>query len=261
MTDAARPPAGTPAWFETAFGPYYAEIYQHRDDEEADDVVDMLLGRLPLGDAPSAPNVPFLDIGCGTGRHLAALGRRGAAALGLDLSPHLLAVATRRAPGRVVRGDMRRLPFADGSFAAALSMFTSFGYFAGAAENRRVLEEARRVVRPGGGLAVDYFNAAKTLADLTPESARFVGRYDVVEKRTLEGGPRGERIVKIIEIREGERLVDTLREEVSVYRPDELEALCAEAGWDTLERLGDYDGSPFSADESPRLLLVARRRG
>jgi SAM-dependent methyltransferase len=256
MTDTPPPPVGTPAWFETAFGPYYADIYQHRDEEEADGVVAMLLERLPRAGAGTGP---VLDIGCGTGRHLAALGRRGTSAFGLDLSPHLLALAARRAPGRVVRGDMRRLPFADGAFDAALSMFTSFGYFAESAENRRVLEEARRVVRPGGGLVIDYFNAERTLADLTPESARFVGRYDVVERRSLIGGPGGERIVKVIEIREGERLVDTLREEVTVYRPEELDALCRATGWTTIDRLGDYDGGRFDPAESSRLLLVARR--
>jgi SAM-dependent methyltransferase len=256
MTADPRPAVGTPAWFETAFGPYYTEIYQHRDDEEADGVVAMLLDRLPTA---GTGDLPVLDIGCGTGRHIAALGRRGTAALGLDLSPHLLALAARRAPGRVVRGDMRRLPFAEGVFRAALSMFTSFGYFADTAQNRAVLEEARRVVRPGGGLVVDYFNAERTLAELTPESARFVGRYDVVERRALESTPQGERIVKTIEIREGARLVDTLREEVTVYRPEELDALCREAGWEPIERLGDYDGGAFDPARSARLLVVARR--
>jgi len=39
---------------------------------------------------------PVLDVGCGPGRHVEALGRRGIDALGLDISPRAVAFARRR---------------------------------------------------------------------------------------------------------------------------------------------------------------------
>jgi SAM-dependent methyltransferase len=245
-------PSGRSPWFETAFGPLYSEIYQHRGEDEAELAVDMLLARGALAS-------PVLDIGCGTGRHLVALEKGGLCGIGLDLSSHLLEEAATRAAGHLVRGDMRRLPFADDSFGSALSMFTTFGYFAEAAENRRVLNEAARVVRPGGRLAIDYFNPVRTVADLTPESTRFVGRYDVVERRTVARDARGERLVKTIDIFEESRLVDQLREEVRIYQPAELAEAIESAGWTDLVRLGDYQGAPFDEVSSPRLLILARR--
>jgi len=245
-------PAGRSPWFETAFGPLYSEIYQHRDEDEAELAVAMLLSR-------GALEGPVLDIGCGTGRHLVPLEKEGVAGIGLDLSSHLLLEAATRAPGALVRGDMRQLPFRDASFGSALSMFTTFGYFADAAENRRVLKEAARVVRPGGRLAIDYFNAVRTVADLTPESTRFVGRYDVVERRTVARDERGERLVKTIDVFEGSKRIDQLREEVRIYQPAELAEAIASAGWTDLVHLGDYQGNDFDETVSPRLIILARR--
>ena len=244
-------PVGPPAWFERAFGPLYSEIYQHRDEDEARAAVSMLLSRGMVG--------PVLDIGCGTGRHMAALERDGLLAFGLDLSSHLLREAVIRPAGKVVRGDMRQLPFADASFGSALSMFTTFGYFADAAENRRVLTEAARVVRPGGLLAVDYFNPVRTLAGLAPESTRFVGRYEVVERRRVETDSRGDRLVKSIDVFEETRLVDQMREEVRIYQLAELNAEIESSGWVDLVRLGDYEGHTFDQERSSRLIILAKR--
>ena len=49
-----------------------------------------------------------------------------------------------------LHGDIRSLPV-DGPFDVALSWFTSFGYFDDD-DNRRVLSEYRRALRPGGRL-------------------------------------------------------------------------------------------------------------
>ena len=50
---------------------------------------------------------------------------------------------------------MRRLPFRDGAFEAVANLFTSFGYFFDEAQNRRVLGEIARVLRPGGAFLLD----------------------------------------------------------------------------------------------------------
>ena len=52
-----------------------------------------------------------------------------------------------------MRGDLRRLPVT-GTFDAVICWFTSFGYFDDT-ENKRVLAELHRVLRPGGSVLVD----------------------------------------------------------------------------------------------------------
>ncbi|MDQ8046753.1 MAG: methyltransferase domain-containing protein [Solirubrobacteraceae bacterium] len=48
---------------------------------------------------------PVLDVGCGPGRHVAALVRRGVAVLGLDASPHAVKIASERG-GEAILGDV-----------------------------------------------------------------------------------------------------------------------------------------------------------
>lgn len=100
-----------------------------------------------------------LDIGSGPG-FLACeiaerLGPTGSVA-GVDLSPDMNALAQRRvtasgaAPVSFTLGDATALPFADGSFDAAVSTQV-YEYVA---EMPAALAEARRVLRPGGRLLV-----------------------------------------------------------------------------------------------------------
>jgi SAM-dependent methyltransferase len=108
-----------------------------------------------------------LEIGCGTGAISRAMARREeiAEVAGVDPSPHLIARAREiagDAPGlSFAEGDGRELSLGDGEFDAVV-LHTVLSHVPGP---ERVLAEARRVVRPGGRLAVfdgDY--ATITLA-------------------------------------------------------------------------------------------------
>jgi demethylmenaquinone methyltransferase/2-methoxy-6-polyprenyl-1,4-benzoquinol methylase len=98
------------------------------------------------------PGDRVLDAACGTGD--LAIADRAAGALsvtGLDFSPRMLARARRKAPSlEWVEGDLLALPFEDGSFDAAT---IGFG-IRNVPELERGFAELRRVLRPGGGLAV-----------------------------------------------------------------------------------------------------------
>lgn len=236
-------------WYRRWFGVRYLELYPHRDRSEAREAVGLLL------DLASPPG-PILDLGCGAGRHLEAFRERGREAVGLDLSAPLLAEAARIGAPRLVRGDMRRLPFVGGSFGAVTSFFTSFGYFRDPADDRRVLREAARVLRPEGVLLLDYLNAPKVRRELVPEDEREIGGRRVRQRRWIEDGA----VKKRIEVDpDGDGAGSVYHERVRLYGLDELEEMLRRRGFRVLERLGEYDGSPYRPDSS-RAILLGRRR-
>jgi ubiquinone/menaquinone biosynthesis C-methylase UbiE len=98
----------------------------------------------------------MLDIGTGTGRMLELLAPRVAAALGVDASRAMLALARARLarPGlehcAVRLGDMYRLPLGDGGYDLVMLQMVLHH----AEDPAGVLAEAARVLRPGGRLVV-----------------------------------------------------------------------------------------------------------
>jgi SAM-dependent methyltransferase len=92
-----------------------------------------------------------LDLACGTGNAALLARRAGAVVTGLDASPRLLEVARERVPeARFIHGDAARLPFDDGRFDAAVSVFGLIFARPGEA----AAAEIARVVRPGGRVAI-----------------------------------------------------------------------------------------------------------
>ncbi len=97
--------------------------------------------------APAANPACLLDIGCGTGAALQRLQPLGTAH-GLDISTEAIACCRRRGLDRLCRASALDLPYATGSFDAAV-LFDVFCH-------RQVpdamlpLREAHRVLRPGG---------------------------------------------------------------------------------------------------------------
>jgi demethylmenaquinone methyltransferase / 2-methoxy-6-polyprenyl-1,4-benzoquinol methylase len=102
-----------------------------------------------------------LDVACGTGDlSLVLAGAGEAQVVGLDFCRPMLEIARRKAsadslPIPFVEGDALRLPFADETFDAVTIAF-GLRNLAGVAEG---LRELRRVLRPGGRLAVLEFSS------------------------------------------------------------------------------------------------------
>ncbi len=96
----------------------------------------------------------WLDVACGTGRHLEHL-RRRYEVVGVDLSPAMLREARRRVPGvRLVRGDMRSFDLPE-QFDVVSCLFSAIGYLRSEGEILRAFRSFARHLVPGGVMVVE----------------------------------------------------------------------------------------------------------
>jgi ubiquinone/menaquinone biosynthesis C-methylase UbiE len=106
-----------------------------------------------------------LEAGCGTGLVLSRLNQVAASAHGFDLSSGMVQRAERRGLS-VALGSVTEVPFRDDSF----DLVCSFKVLAHVPQITDALRELVRVTRPGGTLALEFYNpwslryAAKRLA-------------------------------------------------------------------------------------------------
>lgn len=205
--------------------------------------VDFLVGALGL-----APGMRVLDVGCGPGRHVHELARRGIAAHGVDISDRFIELARGDAtPGATFqRLDARALPF-DGEFDAAISLCQGgFGLVVGAGEDLTVLHGMVRAVRAGGRLALTAFNAY------------FQVRYHTEADWDADAGVAHERT----EVRDPGGVAKAVDLWTACYTPRELRLLAGAAGLvvDAVHAVepGAYAASSPDA-EHPEFLLLATR--
>lgn len=211
----------------------------------------------------------LLDVACGTGRHSIEFSKSGILATGFDYSSRYLAEARRearkaRADVRWVRGDMRRLPFRP-EFDAAINLFSSFGYFTRGSDDDRVLRGIGRALKPGGVFAIEIVNGD------------FI--YEHLDTSLRKGWPvthwgqvaDGVLTLEDPRLLRKQRAVVTdwifftkqgRREMTSFFRLRSRESFAAafrKAGLRLERSFGGLDGSPFDAERSRRMLLIARK--
>jgi SAM-dependent methyltransferase len=118
--------------------------------------LDVTLALLPpLG---VGPGVHLLDIACGSGLVLRLAQSLGATVAGIDAGEPLLDIARARLPGADLRhGSMYELPWGDATFEAAMSINGIWGGCEAA------LDEAFRVLRPGGRIGISFWGAGPPL--------------------------------------------------------------------------------------------------
>lgn len=97
-----------------------------------------------------------VDVCCGTGMLAGISVEAGLPVIGLDISPHMLAVARKKRQGvRFQQGDATRLPFVSNGFDAAFISFALHEKPLDQAE--AIIAETMRIVRPGGVVVIgDY---------------------------------------------------------------------------------------------------------
>jgi ubiquinone/menaquinone biosynthesis C-methylase UbiE len=96
----------------------------------------------------------WLDVACGTGRHLQFL-RRHYLVTGVDVSADMLRIARRRLPGvRLRHADMRTFRLA-GSFDVVSCLFSAIGHLETERDLQLAFSNFARHVKPGGVVMVE----------------------------------------------------------------------------------------------------------
>jgi SAM-dependent methyltransferase len=234
-----------PAWYE-AFGDALGEGYLKYpwvgstvpDCDYLERVLDVKTG------------ARLLDVGCGVGRHVVELARRGYRMTGIDVSRGLLRVGERLAREAGVDVELRhldaRLLDYDSEFDAVCSVCEgAFGLVPTDDENLAILEGMRRAVKPGGRVSVcasHVYRAGESFWELDPTDNR--GTIDPKTK-LFEGEPDYPQDVFDLS-----------------FTARELRLMCRLAG---LECLGVYGGIAGDYTQRPpqrgdwELILLGRR--
>lgn len=123
-----------PEYWSRHFEPYFIPVYKK------------VLEQVTLTE-----DTLLLDAGCGAGLFSFMAIDAGAQVIGIDAAPGLLEVARQRNPiNNFMEEDLEALPFADNSF----NVVTGFNSLQYAGDFEKALQEAKRVLKPGGRLVI-----------------------------------------------------------------------------------------------------------
>jgi ubiquinone/menaquinone biosynthesis C-methylase UbiE len=213
-----------------------------------------------------------LELGCGTGRITMPLAHEGVRLVGVDRSQEMLARArwrvVRQRRGRrprLIRADIRALPFEDASFPMIIAPYGILQSLLSERDLRATLAEAARVVGPDGIFALEL------VADL-PSWSEYSKRVSLRGRR----GHAGAHVTLVESVRQDRRRGFTIFDQEFVERrgrqtrrktfaltfrtlsvPQMTRRLAA-AGFAVEAVLGDYQGGPWDPRADVWILLARR---
>jgi len=145
-----------------------------------------------------------LEVGCGAGTDLIRFARNGAIVTGVDLAPSSITLAARNfalegKKAELIVADGQALPFADRSF----DLVYAHGVVQYTTDDRALVAECRRVLRPGGAAVFQVYNRISwlnalsrvTKVELEHVDAPVLKKYSIGEFRELLKGFSRVRII------------------------------------------------------------------
>lgn len=215
------------------------------------------------GDRVDREGGPALVLGAGDGRIAWELARRGHQVLAADPSEVLVRAAEERraqeppevaARLRVVRADVRSLRL-DERFKVVIAPRNALGLMSTPGDLEAALATAALHLAEGGAFLLDLVNPPEHRSPPAPDD------------RAEQEPPLWYRPVFVPHLRErrrerpgeGAAAHEGLRRlRVRQFSAEELDVALKAAGFQPLERYGDFDGRPF-APEDPLQIVVAQR--
>jgi D-alanine-D-alanine ligase len=208
----------------------------------------------------------ILDLCGGQGRHAIELYRRGYRNVTVvDYSQVLLRVGLRDAAKvgcsvHFCRGNACEMGLADSIFDVVLVMGNSFGYFEDDSQNRRILQEICRLLRPGGKVLLDLIHSDYARQHFKASSWHEAEEDVVVcrQRQLLDAGV----LVREMVISKRRGLIRDVTYFARLFQPDELEVLLADSGFIQISCSSTLVSHPRPGDYgllSKRMLVTAEK--
>lgn len=235
-------------WFNTK---YYHILYKHRDNAEANLFIGKLVEKIQLTEG-----MRVADICCGKGRHSIELSNYQLKVWGMDLSENSIEEA-RLHGNEHTKFDVHdmRVPFPESNFNAVFNLFTSFGYFNDAQEDLKCLNNIHESLRSGGTFVQDYIHADFFTKEFPVQEKKVIDGVTFDISKFVEDGY----IVKKINVSDNQ-YSEVFFERVKIYSLQNLIELHEMAGFEVETVMGDYHLNAFSAKNSPRIILISRKK-
>jgi SAM-dependent methyltransferase len=234
-------------------------------------------GDVPLyRELAAAEGGNVLEVPCGSGRLLVPLISAGHRVVGVDISPHMLAIARDKlaadAPVRLVQADMRSFDVRqDGPFDLAIVAVKSFAYLTEVDDQLACLERIAAHLRPAGLLAIDLMHpqpewvgaaTGSMRDDLLERSAELGFTLSRVESVVSTDLSRQVRVIRsAYEVIDDQGVIVAKRFVEWPYRYTyrfEAEHLLARAGFTVEQVYGGYQREPFTAQSQSMIFLACR---
>ena len=232
--------------------------YDRRNPWLADDDFYLALARRLGG--------PVVDLGCGTGRLARALAEAGFEVTAVDAAPAMLERARALGPQGLVQyheGDIRTFRL-ERCFGLAVMTGHGFQHLLTEADQRHALGRIAALLKQSGCFAFDLRNPAaqdfavpgrfrasdrfadpaghSVMIDVAPHWDETSGVATYYLRRQVDG-----------------RTIGRSKARLRYTEPAVLDRLLAEAGFEIVERYGDWPDRPFRPD-SPELITLCRLR-
>ena len=234
-------------WFDTS---YYHTLYQHRDEVEAERLVNQIANHFPPDKFPN-----LCDAACGKGRHAKSFADKGFNVNGFDLSENSIRQAKTLENEKLnfFVHDITQ-DFADQKYNIITNLFTSFGYFDAHLFDLQALGAINRALKPQGIFVQDYLNAELVSADESEQEKELDGITFNTHKRIEE-----DKVIKDITVIDGAE-THTYQEKVSLFKLSDFERMYKSTQFELLNVYGDYNFNSFVPQSSPRLIMVSKKR-
>jgi len=250
-------------WWKTMFDEVYllTDGRSVCDEEITRSEVDLICELLPTNSEHR-----ILDLCGGHGRHSLELCARGFTGCALlDYSQYLIDHAKMHAtennyPMDFIQADARSTGLPDESFDHVFIMGNSLGYIPEPAADRQILDEAKRVLRPGGWLLIDVTDGAVVKDSFNPKAWHEVAPDIVVcRERNIEGNTVHAR--EIVFSKE-KGLIRDCTYSIRLYEPQNLAALLEQVGFEKVSVHTDFSPHRYKGDYgfmNHRMLAVSRK--
>jgi SAM-dependent methyltransferase len=211
---------------------------------------------------------PLLDAACGTGRHAVAMAGRGYHVVGIDKSAEMVDFA-RTITGAASPGiEWRVASFAQlprrcrGPFAGIYCIGNSLSAAGSEAAVKKALSSFASVLAPNGRLFIQMLNYPPMRQVIPCVKGPVHFHLDGIEHlrfRVFDFARRHARVTNVTATRRGKWTLQAIRGRLFVFNAEQLQQWYRQAGLRIEKLWGSYAGERFKLEESPDLIVVARR--